>query len=85
MKESEIKKFVFSELNKRGRQFDLIFQVDKKTKMDLEWLQIFVSSNANSANSPAERQIIADVEEDVTKSAKQEILLVPVPTIADTG
>ena len=85
MTNAEIRKLLSKKLNKRGEKYNLTFQVDKTTKKDLGWLQIFVSSNAVSSNRPAERQIIADVEEEITKSAKQEILLVPVSNIADTG
>ena len=85
MTQAEIVKLVERLLNDAGSQYRLAFQVSKKTRKDNDWLQVFVSSDATRQNRAAERQVIADVEELVTKRAKREILLVPVQSVRDSA
>jgi hypothetical protein len=73
----QILKYIESELNSRGEEFGLAFKVAKQTRVDGEWLQVFVSSNVTRRNGAAERQLIADVEEEATKKSRREILILP--------
>ena|ERR1700722_9285468 len=78
----EIVDSVRDALNAAGKQWSLKFEVSPKTVQDEGWLQVFIHSNAERANAAAERQIIADVESELSEKFGQELLLVPVESIS---
>ena len=81
MKPEEIIPTVTKELNEAGKAWNLQFEVSDQTLQDGSWLQVFIQSNSTRANGAAERQIIADVESELSERAGQELLLVPVQSL----
>ena len=71
---SEVRK----ELNKAGERWTLKFKVSDEVRKDGAWLQVFIQSDSTRTNAAAERQIIADVESDLSDRSGQELLLIPV-------
>jgi hypothetical protein len=78
MSQQEILASVRNLLNAEGQAWNLHFQVSDQTLPDGEWLQLFVMSDATRRNAAAEQQIISDVEEELSQSSGQELLLVKV-------
>ncbi len=75
MTEEQIQQTLDSELNKRGKSFGIHYDVELTWRIDGDWTQYFVREHANG-HRPASRQIIADVEEELSKRWGRELLVV---------
>jgi hypothetical protein len=84
MTSEEIVSEVRTELNRVGQNWRLKFKVSDEVRKDGAWLQVFIQSNSTKDNAAAERQIIADVESDLSDKTGQELLLVPVHNLIAT-
>ena len=81
----EIVKKVAEALNAEGEKWNLHFQVSPVTQPDGGWLQVFIQSDAVRSNSAAERQIISQVESDLSDEFGQELLLASVESVSALG
>ena len=73
MTSEEIVSEVRKSLNQAGTAWRLTFEVSDVVQKDGAWLQVFIRSDSTHSNSAAERQIIADVEADLSDKSGQEL------------
>ncbi|MBW7929294.1 MAG: hypothetical protein H3C58_14655 [Fimbriimonadaceae bacterium] len=85
MNDQQIIKELKERLNDEGSKWHLQFAVSRSMSQDGDWWIVFVSHNATRENGAAARQIIADVEREVTGAAGRELLLVPVSKLEDAA